>query len=94
MKKGSLLAILFFLINVSILSGSNEILLKSRCFTPAKGISDTVKAKIEAIPQRAHVLIQLEEIPTIRERKELETKGIKLLSYIPNKAWFASIADI
>ncbi|MBW8040063.1 MAG: hypothetical protein FVQ85_08700 [Planctomycetes bacterium] len=90
MKKESFLAILFFLANVSTLSASNEILLKSRHFTPAKGISDTVKAKIEAIPQRTHVIIQLEKIPTIKERKELETKRIKLLSYIPNKAWLAA----
>ena len=91
MKNKSLLAILFFLANVSVLSASNEILLKSRRFTPAKGVSDTVKAKIEAIPGRAHVIIQLEKIPTMEERKELEAKGIKLLSYIPNKAWLASI---
>jgi hypothetical protein len=91
MKKESLLVILFSLINVSILSASNEILLKSRRFTPDKGITATARAVIEEIPGRAHVLIQLERIPTIKERKELEAKGIKLLSYVPNKAWFASI---
>ena len=91
MKKGSLLVIFFFFINVSTLHGSYEILLKSRRFIPAAGINATAKAKIEAIPGRAHVLIQLENIPTIKERKELAAKGIKLLSYIPNKAWFASI---
>ena len=91
MKKESLLAILFFLINVSTLSGSYEILLKSRRFTPDKGTTASARAKIEAIPGRAHVLIQLEKIPTIKEKKELEAKGIKLLSYVPNKAWFASI---
>ena len=42
MKKESFLAILFFLANVSTLSASNEILLKSRRFTPAKGVSDTL----------------------------------------------------
>ena len=68
MKKESLLVILFLFINVSILSASNEILLKSRRFTPAKGISDTLKAKARGIPQRVHVLIQLEKIPAIRGR--------------------------
>jgi len=92
MKKAIVLVILsFFLININIVWADDEILLKSRRFIPAKGIAAATKAKIEAIPGRAHVLIQLERIPTIKERKELEAKGIKLLSYIPNKAWFASI---
>lgn len=91
MKKEAILVILSFVTNVNIACGSNEILLKSRRFTPAKGISDAARAKIEVIPGRAHVLIQLEQIPTIKERKGLEYKGIKLLSYIPNKAWFVSI---
>lgn len=83
--------LLFFLINVSVVSASNEILLKSRRFTPARGITAAAKAKIEAIPQRAHVLLQLNHIPTVKEREELEAKGIKLLSYIPNNGWFASV---
>lgn len=91
MKKEGLFVVLFFLINVSILSAFNEILLKSRHFTPAEGISAATRAKIEATPERAHILIQLKHIPTIRERKEIEASGIKLLSYVPNKAWFASI---
>ena len=91
MKKEFLCIILFLVINTSLTNASNKIHLKSRRFTPAKGVSDSAKAKIEAIPQRAHVIIQLEKIPTIEEKKELEAKGIKLLSYISNKAWFASI---
>ncbi len=93
MKKEFLVVILFFLINVSTLNGSYEILLKSRRSTPAKGITATARAKIEAIPGRAHVLIQLERIPTTKQKEELEAKGIRLLSYIPNKAWFASITS-
>jgi hypothetical protein len=78
-------------INLNLANANDEILLKSRRFTPAKGITAAAKAKIEAIPKRAHICMQLEHIPTIKERKELEAKGVKLLSYIPNKAWFASI---
>jgi hypothetical protein len=92
MKKGLVLAILLAtLTSANSANAGDELLLKSRRFVPAKGISPAAKARIEAIPKRAHVLIQLERIPTIKERKELEAKGIKLLSYIPNKAWFASI---
>ncbi len=82
---------LLFLVNISVVSASNKIHLKSRRLTPDKGISPAARAKIEAIPEKAHVLIQLERIPTVKERKELEEKGIKLLSYIPDNAWFATI---
>lgn len=91
MKKEAILVILSFVTNVNIACGSNEILLKSRRFVPERGVSSDTRAAIGAIPGRVHVLVQLEQIPTIKERKELEAKGIKLLSYIPNKAWFASI---
>ena len=90
-KEVGLTILVLILVNVNLVNASNEILLKSRHFTPAKGITAATKAKIEAIPKRAHVLIQLEHIPTIKGRQELEAKGIKLLSYIPNRAWTASI---
>ena len=72
---------------------SNKILLKSRQFTPERGVSETAKAKIKA-PEKSHVLIQFDSIPTKEEIEEFEKEGIKLLSFIPNKAWFASISSI
>lgn len=80
-----------FLITMFIVNADNTILLKSRYLVPVEGVSDATKVKITSIPERAHVLIQLDHIPTNKERREIEAKGIKLLSYIPNKAWFASI---
>lgn len=56
---------------------SNEILLKSRQFTPNHGLS------IQQI-SKTHFLIQLEHIPSKEERKALENEGIKLLDYIPD----------
>jgi len=88
--RAALVISLYSLINVCSVHASDEIALKSRRFTPAKGMSASAQARIEAVPRRAHVLIQLERIPTIKEKEELEGKGIKLLSYIPNKAWFFS----
>ena len=87
-------SLLFTLVVVSGLVDAlrtEEILLKSRHFIPPAGINSATKAKIESIPGRVHVLIQLEQIPTVEEKRELEGSGIKLLSYVPNKAWFASI---
>jgi hypothetical protein len=79
------------LLRADVVFGNYEILLKSRRFTPKPGISADTKAAIEAIPGKAHVLIQLYQTPTIEERSKLERQGVKLLSYIPNNAWFASI---
>ncbi|MFH0831991.1 MAG: S8 family serine peptidase [archaeon] len=70
----------------------DKILLKSRTFYPEIGINSTTKIKIETSSlERVHVLIQTEHIPSQEERKILENGGVTLLSYIPNKAWFASI---
>jgi len=87
MKKRLLLPVVFMILaTISFANASNEIRLKSRRFIPQPGITDAAKARIEAVPGRAHVIIQLEHIPTIWQRQQLEAKGIKLLSYIPNKA--------
>jgi len=70
MKKRIILVILsFLLININIILAGDEILLKSRRFITDKGIAAAAKANIEAIAGRAHVLIQFEQIPTIKERK-------------------------
>jgi uncharacterized repeat protein (TIGR01451 family) len=87
-----LLSILLAVPAYSVLANdSNEILLKSRHFIPQRGITSSEKANIEAISQKAHVLISLDRYPTIEDTNHLESKGVKLLSYIPNKSWFASI---
>ena len=72
---------------------SNKVLLKSREFIPHKGTSEIVKNKIKAkAPEKSHILLQFDSIPNEEEKEKLEKQGIKLLSYIPNKAWFASIS--
>lgn len=72
--------------------GEDYISLKSRQIIHSKGISTDIAAKIKAkIPNRVHILIQLDSIPNEKEREMLEENDIKLLSYIPNKAWFASV---
>jgi len=68
----------------------NSILLKSREIIPEKGIPQTLNDKITA-KAKTHVLLQFNNIPSNEEKQELENQGIKLLAYIPNKAWFASV---
>jgi len=70
----------------------NKILLKSKQFTPDKGIPQNLKNKIATnIPKKTHVLLQFNGIPSNEEKQELENQGIKLIAYIPKKAWFAAV---
>lgn len=74
-------------------ANSYEILLKSRQFTPSEGWEKEMGAlTAEVTPrQRVHVLIQFHSKPDIASRKALSEAGIKLLDYVPNNSWFASI---
>jgi len=71
-----------------------KVFLKSREFIPIGGISETAFTTIkEKSPlfAKTHVLIQFYKIPSKEEKQFLRENGVELLSYIPNKAWFASI---
>ncbi len=76
-----------------------EIGLHSRRFTPAPGLSRSAaeafseqsRKLAKAGQSRLHALIQLNQIPTREERQRLERRGIRLLTYIPDRAWLASI---
>ncbi len=69
-----------------------EILLKSRHFVPEPGINQTFAAELLTSKEPGvHVLVQLYHAPTDAERKLFEENNVKLLAYIPDNAWFASI---
>jgi hypothetical protein len=70
---------------------TDEIVLKSRRFVPAPGLSATWHDPSPTTTGRVHVLIQLESIPTDEWRAAFYAAGVKLLSYVPYRAWFASI---
>jgi len=38
------------------------------------------------------VIVQLDRTPTAEEREELERSGIRLVEYLQNQAWYASVA--
>ena len=68
------------------------IFVSSRQFVPSPGISPSAEANITSSPlERVHVLVQLYHIPNATERHALENAGVKLLTYVHNYAWFASI---
>jgi subtilisin family serine protease len=74
---------------------NKKIFLKSRIID-----SNNFKVKSELTKQTQEVkteknktysIVQFDHIPSKSEKKELEKKGIKLLYYIPENAWIASI---
>ena len=94
MRKGVLWAVAFVLVTVESAWAGDQIRLKSRQFVPLKGISTEAQAVIEgARSGRAHVLIQLDRKMTRPYRKTLEAQGVKLLGYIPERAWFAAVGS-
>jgi hypothetical protein len=69
-----------------------EILLKSRHFIPEVGVSEEARLYIEGMsPDRAHIIIQFYDTPSIAERAMIENAGVNVCSYIPNYARFASL---
>ncbi len=58
---------------------------KSRSSVGLNAISSTDR------PDSGHVLLQFQKIPTPKEKQRLADQGIKLLRYIPNNAYWASV---
>jgi len=78
-------AVLLVLLAGTLSSGAAgyDIHLQSRRFTPAE--------EIMRLDEPGHVVIQFHDIPTDAERADLARSGIRLLDYIPNYAWTASV---
>ncbi|MEE8168418.1 MAG: S8 family serine peptidase, partial [Candidatus Hydrothermarchaeales archaeon] len=73
----------------------DRIFLKSRTFTPFSRVEFSKHSRSRSafgVGKKFHALIQLERIPDEEDKKALEENGIKLLSYIPNKAWLVSVS--
>ena len=69
-----------------------RIALKSRQFVPSPGVELALMQELAAAGDgRRHVLLQFEDIPTGAQRTALEAAGVRLLDYVPNYAWFASL---
>ena len=70
-----------------------KILLQSREFTPNIGLSSSYQNYINENSGliRIHLLIQFNNILSNQEKINLESKGIKILDYIPNYAYLASV---
>jgi len=77
---------------VSLSGGDYTVHLHSRTFTPAPGISQATRdAIVDSGLPRVHVLVQTRRVPKTSELNELTTMGLRLLVFIPNLAFFASL---
>ncbi len=65
--------------------------LKSRTFTPDAQDVDALQRLSRSDGGRVHVLLQLDFIPRRAAKKALEAQGVKLLAYVPDYTWIASI---
>jgi predicted outer membrane repeat protein len=72
-------------------SPTHTIHLKSRQFKPAAIDSASLSNLAGSGKPRVHVLVQLDFIPRELAKAELETLGLKLLAYVPDYAWIASV---
>jgi hypothetical protein len=81
-----------------------EIALKSLTFQPVAGIStDTIEAIQSDLNRimtdtlltkvgKIHFLVQLERMPTRREKEDIKRYGIQFLNYIPNYTWIIAVS--
>jgi hypothetical protein len=69
------------------------VLLESRRFVPQPGMSRDLQAAMEA-GGRKHVIVQFMGIPDRSDVSLLESRGIELLDYLPNRAYFAGVPAI
>ncbi|MEN6336922.1 MAG: S8 family serine peptidase [Phycisphaerales bacterium] len=91
MNKMGALALALTVLAGGALAAGDEVILKSRRFVPSQGLNGTFPAVSQSSCGRMHVLIQLEGTPTIEWRAVAASAGVRLLSYIPERAWLAGI---
>ena len=69
-----------------------SIQLKSRVIQPPAERAEALETvSVRAVGERVHVLIQFTTIPDAKTKHALREAGVRLLSYVPKNAWFASI---
>lgn len=91
MSRAGVLAAILVSLSAALAAGNEEVILKSRRFVPASGLSETLRSQLPMASGRVHVIVQLDGVPTMERRAAFIQAGVRLLSYLPNRAWFASI---
>jgi hypothetical protein len=71
-----------------------KIYLKSRIITPGNERIQQIRSFSISDIGNKHMIIQFDHIPSLEERGELGSGGIKLLSYVPENAWIAYVDNV
>jgi hypothetical protein len=66
------------------------LLLESRRFVPGPGMAEDLTSAAE-VGVRQHVIVQFLDIPGPSDVSLLKSRGIELLDYLPNRAYFAGV---
>jgi hypothetical protein len=98
-KEGVFIGLMAVLLLVGVAAGNDEVILKSRRFVPAAGLDSSLRSqtqtagnlRMQTASGSIHVIIQLEDVPTVERRIQLINAGVQLLSYIPNRSWLAVV---
>ena len=90
-KMGASLSVLVALLCASSALGGDEVILKSRRFVPAAGVSASLRGRRSEGSERIHVIIQMENVPTVERRVGFIRTGVRLLSYLPQRSWLAGV---
>lgn len=98
-KEGVFIGLTAVLLLAGLAAGNDEVILKSRRFVPAAGLDRSLRSRtqgggdirIQMTSGKLHVIIQLEDVPTVERRIELTNDGVQLLSYVPNRSWLAVV---
>ena len=82
--------------SASASGGDFTVHLKNRRFTPDRGVERALAREIESRSDGVvHAIVQLYGPPTQEQRALLAAQGVRLLSYVPNNSWLASVpADV
>jgi len=75
-------------------SVTHTIYLQSREFVPVEPDVQALQRLAVAGRDRVHVLLQLDFIPRQAAKAEFEARGVKLLAYVPDYAWIASVPAV
>ncbi len=74
---------------------ASTIVLKHLTFRPSssQSLEEALHWTLREFPGsgRVHVLVQLTDTPTSTQRKELSLLGVRLLQYVPENTWLASL---
>jgi hypothetical protein len=66
------------------------LMLESRQFVPERGVPQELLMQAEA-GERRHVIVQFLDVPAGSDISLLKSRGLTLLDYLPNLAYFASV---